>query len=66
MIGEPPVAGAVMVKVSLSTPAVATGAAICAGTVDTVTAAEAADAAEVPAALVAVTVNVGVAAEAIP
>jgi hypothetical protein len=55
-----------MVRVSLSTPATAEGAVIVAGTVDTVTAADAADAAEVPAALVAVTVNVGVAAEAIP
>ena len=36
------------------------------GTVVTVTAAEATDAAEVPAALVAVTVNVGVADVAIP
>ena len=50
----------------MSTPATAEGAVIVAGTVDTVTAADAADAAEVPAALVAVTVNVGVAAEAIP
>jgi len=52
--------------VSLSTPAVAVGAVIVAGTVDTVTAADAVDAADVPAALVAVTVNVGVADEAIP
>jgi hypothetical protein len=52
--------------VSLFTPATADGAVIVAGTVVTVTAAEAVDAAEVPAALVAVTVNVGVAAEAIP
>jgi hypothetical protein len=52
--------------VSLSTPATAEGAVIVAGTVDTVTAADAADAAEVPAALVAVTVNVGVAEDAIP
>ena len=36
------------------------------GTVVTVTAEEADDAADVPEALVAVTVNVGVAAEAIP
>ena len=50
----------------MSTPAVACGGDICAGTVETVTAEEATDAAEVPAALVAVTVNVGVAAEAIP
>jgi hypothetical protein len=42
------------------------GADIVAGTVVTVTAAEAEEAAEVPAALVAVTVNVGVAVEAIP
>ena len=58
--------GAVHDTVSLSTPAVAVGAAIVAGTVVTVTAADAEDAAEVPAALVAVTVNVGVADEAIP
>ena len=50
----------------MSTPAVAVGAEGVAGTVVTVTAAEALDAAEVPAALVAVTVNVGVAVEAIP
>jgi hypothetical protein len=55
-----------MVRVSLSTPATAEGAVIVAGTVDTVTAADALEAAEVPAALVAVTVNVGVAEEAIP
>ena len=55
-----------MVRVSLSTPATAEGAVIVAGTVVTVTAALAVDAAEVPAALVAVTVNVGVAADAIP
>ena len=66
MIALPPFAGAVQVRVSWSTPAVAVGAAGVAGTVVTVTAEEAVDAAEVPAALVAVTVNVGVAAEAIP
>lgn len=58
--------GAVQDTASLSTPAVAVGAAIVAGTVVTVTAEDAADAADVPAALVAVTVNVGVADEAIP
>ena len=66
VIADPPVAGAVIVNVSLSTPAVADGAVIVAGTVVTVTAAEAEEAAEVPAALVAVTVKVGVAADAIP
>ena len=66
VIAAPPFAGAVQETVSLSTPAVAIGALICAGTVVTVTAEEADEAADVPAALVAVTVNVGVAAEAIP
>lgn len=47
-------------KVSWFTPAVAVGFAIVAGTVVTVTAEDAADAADVPEALVAVTVNVGV------
>jgi hypothetical protein len=58
--------GAVITSVSLSTPAVTCGAVIVAGTVVTVTEAEAADAAEVPAALVAVTVKVGVAEDAMP
>ena len=66
VIADPPLFGAVHDTESLSTPAVAVGAAIVAGFVVTVTAAEAEDAAEVPAALVAVTVNVGVADEAIP
>ena len=66
VIADPPLFGAVQDTVSLSTPAVAVGAAIVAGTVVTVTAEDAEDAAEVPAALVAVTVNVGVAEEAIP
>jgi hypothetical protein len=48
------------------TPAVAVGADIVAGTVVTVTAADASEAAEVPAALVAVTVNVGVELDAKP
>ena len=66
MTADPPFAGAVKATEFESTPAVATGADIVAGFVVTVTAAEAADAAEVPAALVAVTVKVGVAVEAIP
>jgi hypothetical protein len=44
----------------------AEGAAGVAGTVVTVTALEASDARDVPAALLAVTVNVGVALDAIP
>ncbi len=44
----------------------AVGADIVAGTVVTVTADEGSEGAEVPAALVAVTVNVAVAEEAIP
>jgi hypothetical protein len=54
----PPVAGAVKAIEFWSTPAVGVGAAIVAGTVVAVIDDEAADAAEVPAALVAVTVNV--------
>jgi hypothetical protein len=68
VIAEPPVAGAVQDTVSDARLAFVTadGAPGVAGTVVTVTADEAVDAVEVPAALVAVTVNVGVAAEAIP
>jgi hypothetical protein len=66
VIALPPFAGAVQETESASTPAVAVGAEGVAGTVVIVIAAEAADAAEVPAALVAVTVNVGAADEAIP
>ena len=65
-MAEPPFTGAVQETVSWSTPAVAVGAEGVAGTVVTVTAADATEACEVPAAFVAVTVNVGVAAEAIP
>ena len=68
VIAEPPVAGAVHETESFDwlATADAAGAPGVAGTVVTVTAAEALDAAEVPAALVAVTVNVGVAPEANP
>jgi hypothetical protein len=54
----PPVDGAVQDSVSESTPAVAVGVPIVAGTVVAVIAVEAEDAEEVPDALVAVTVNV--------
>lgn len=66
MIADPPFAGAVHETVSKLTAVEAVGAEGVAGTVVIVTAADAEDAAEVPAALVAVTVNVGVAVEAIP
>ncbi len=66
MIALPPFAGAVQETESASTPAVAVGADGVAGTVVTVTGPNTSEAAEVPAALVAVTVNVGVADEAIP
>ena len=59
VIADPPFAGAVHETVSWSTPAVAVGADGVAGTVVTGTAEEASEAAEVPAALLAVTVNVG-------
>jgi len=63
----PPVAGAVHVTLSiLADGDVAVEIVTAAGMVVTVTAADAVDAADVPALLVAVTVNVGVAAEAIP
>ena len=58
--------GAVQLTVSKLTPVVAVGADGVAGTVVTVTAEEASEAAEVPAAFDAVTVNVGVAEDAIP
>ena len=58
MIALPPVAGAVKAIEFWLTPAVAVGAVIVAGTVVAVILFDAADAAEVPAALVAVTVNV--------
>jgi len=54
----PPFAGAVHDTVSWFTPVVAVGAEGVAGTVVAVTEDDAADAAEVPAAFVAVTVNV--------
>ena len=66
VIALPPFTGAVQVTVSWLTPAVAVGAAGVAGTVVTVTASDGSDATDVPAAFVAVTVNVGVADEAIP
>ncbi len=66
MIALPPFVGAVQETESASTPAVAVGAEGVAGTVVTVTAVDALDAAEVPEAFVAVTVNVGVADEAMP
>ena len=66
MIALPPFAGAVQETESASTPAVAVGAEGVAGTVVTVTADDGLEAADVPAALLAVTVNVGVADEAIP
>ena len=67
MIAEPPLDGATQLTVSwFTTVALAVGAAIVAGTVVTVTAVEALEAADVPAALVAVTVNVGAAVDAMP
>jgi hypothetical protein len=66
VIAFPPFVGAVQEIESWSTPAVAVGALGVAGTVVTVTADEASEAADVPAALLAVTVNVGVAEDAIP
>ncbi len=66
MIALPPFAGAVHVTVSWFTAVVAVGADGVAGTVVTVTAEDAEDAADVPAAFVAVTVNVGVAVDAMP
>ena len=58
VIAFPPFAGAVQETVSSLTPAVAVGADGVAGTVVAVTEEDADDAAEVPAAFVAVTVNV--------
>jgi hypothetical protein len=58
VIADPPFAGVVHVTVSLSTPAVAVGAAIVAGTVVIRTAAVAAEDADVPAAFDAVAVKV--------
>ena len=58
--------GAVQLTVSKSTPVVAVGAEGVAGTVVIVGALDASEAADVPAALVAVTVNVGVEEEASP
>ena len=66
MIADPPVAGAVNAIEFWLTPAVGVGADIVAGTVVIVTEAEAADAADVPAALVAVTVNVTAVADGSP
>jgi hypothetical protein len=66
VIPDPPFAGADQEILSWLTCVVAVGAEGVAGTVVIVTAPEAEDAAEVPAALVAVTVNVGVAVDAIP
>ena len=66
VIADPPVAGAVQETVSASAAVVTVGADGVAGTVVTVTAADAEEAADVPAALVAVTVKVGVDAEASP
>jgi membrane protein DedA with SNARE-associated domain len=59
----PPVAGAVQLRVSWFTPAVAVGAVIVAGTVVAVTVVVD-EAAEVPAVFVAVTLTVYVTAEA--
>ena len=58
VIAEPPVAGAVQVIVSWSTPAVAPGADIVAGTVVIKTFPVASDAGDVPAAFEAVATNV--------
>jgi len=58
--------GAVQDTVSKSTPVVAVGADGVAGTVVIVGALDASEAAEVPAALLAVTVNVGVELEVKP
>ena len=58
VIALPPVAGAVKAIEFEFTPAVAVGADIVAGTVVAVIDDEAVDAADVPAAFVAVTVNV--------
>jgi hypothetical protein len=58
VIADPPFAGAVQLTVSWFTPAVAVGADGVAGTVVIVTEEEGSEAAEVPEALVAVTVNV--------
>ena len=66
VIGLPPVAGAEKAIEFWLTPAVGVGADIVAGTVVMVTAAEAPEAADVPAALVAVTVNVTEVAEGSP
>jgi hypothetical protein len=66
VIALPPFAGAVQETESESTPAVAVGAEGVAGTVVIVTAADADDAAEVPAALVALTVKVTEVAEDSP
>jgi len=63
----PPVAGAVHVILFVfAAKADTDGDPGVLGTVVTVTALDASEAAEVPAAFVAVTVNVGVAADAIP
>ena len=66
MIADPPFAGAVQLTVSKSTAVVAVGADGVAGTVVIAIAVEAEEAAEVPAAFVAVTVNVTDALAAIP
>ena len=66
MIVEPPLFGAVQDTVSKFIAVVAVGADGVAGTVVTVTAADGLEAWDVPAALLAVTVNVGVAEDAIP
>ena len=66
IIALPPVAGAVKAIEFWFTPAVGVGAAIVAGTVVIVTEAEAAEAADVPAAFVAVTVNVTAVADGSP
>jgi hypothetical protein len=58
MIAVPPFAGVPQESVSWLTPAVAVGAEGVAGTVVIVIAEEAEDAVDVPAAFVAVTVNV--------
>ena len=58
VIADPPVAGATQETVSLSAAVVTVGAAGVAGTVVAVIELEADEAAEVPEALVAVTVNV--------
>jgi hypothetical protein len=66
VIADPPFAGALQETVSWFTPVVAVGADGVAGTVVIAIAEEAEDAAEVPAAFVAVTVNVTDALAVIP